>query len=77
MPVQTERPRKSGSLSALNNTNTDDDGFDDAGVEEDEKILYKSMKELNLSSEKNWECHIKEVKTMEQVGDKLMVYFKM
>ena len=68
--------KKSGSLSALNNTNTDGDGFDDAEVEEDEKILYKSMKELNLSSEKNWERHVKEVKTVERVGDELMVYFE-
>ena len=35
--------------------NTDDDGFDNAEVEEDEKILYKSMKELNLSSGKDWD----------------------
>ena len=63
-------------MSALNNTNTDDDGWDDAEVEEDETILYKSIKELNLSSEKDWERHIKEVKTVELAGDELMVYFE-
>ena len=60
----------------MNNTNTDDDGFDDAEVEEDENILYKSMKELNMSSGKNWERHVKEVRTVERVRDDLMVYFE-
>ncbi|KAI5121639.1 hypothetical protein M0805_001167 [Coniferiporia weirii] len=71
---------KRGSLAALDKSDEDEDVvMDDANgvdMESADARPYTTMKELRLSSIKNWEDHVKRVNTVERGKEGLMVFFE-
>ncbi|THH10348.1 hypothetical protein EW145_g1389 [Phellinidium pouzarii] len=68
---------KRGSLAALDKTDDEDISMGTNGVEgSGDARPYTTMKELRLSSIKNWEDYVKHVKTVERLEEGLMIYFE-
>ncbi|KAH8110994.1 hypothetical protein DFH11DRAFT_1690493 [Phellopilus nigrolimitatus] len=63
-----KKKRVNGSMNGTGASKREMEGHDER--------KYTTMKDLNMSALKNWESHVKQVTTVERVGEGLMIYFE-